>query len=162
VQSRLANVSPKGVRKDTRIAHIPESNDVITGFPELGKSEGESRLAGSLAAKTIKVGLTRSYSLITDEAKGEYINQCFHGVKITSGVDGIDGAGVQGQVDKREEQLGGVLVHGRPHSIRIKMGEERWVVTSSEFDERGRVIFVLNQPSLPEVTYAFLYREVSN
>lgn len=101
------------------------------------------------------------YSLITNETKGEYVNQSFHSVEITSGVDGIDGAGVQSQVDKGEEQLGGILVHGRPHAVRIKMGEETRIITMGEFDEGGGVIFVLNQPSLPEIAYAFLCRGVS-
>lgn len=113
------------------VKHIPETNVIPSHLPEFG-------------------------ALVRDETKGHEIQYPLHYIQIPRRIDRINRRREQHQIQKREEDLDGVLVKGRTHPIRVEMVPEIRVGFSRPGDEVGGGGVVLDEPAAPEVGDAFL------
>jgi hypothetical protein len=121
--------SEKGVQG--AVEHVPERNVKPADFPEL-------------------------IDLITYKANGEDVEQTFDNVKISRGIDGVDGASIQGQEDEGEANLHPVLVPWHTHAVRVQVCPVACVRLVFVGDETTRIVVVLDHPPTPEVVDALL------
>lgn len=94
--------------------------------------------------------------LVADEPGRHEIQHALHHVQIPAAVDGVDGGGVEAQKQQTEEDLHGVLVHGRAHAVRVQVRPVGRRGARGPGDEVGGVRVVLDEPAAPEVGDAAL------
>lgn len=124
------------------------------------KGDGEQGVQGAVEhvpeGQVEAADLVELVDLVADEAQGENVQQALDNIQVGVGVDGVDGARVQAQVDEREDDLHPVLVPGHAHAVRVEVGPEVGVGLVLELDEARGVLVVLDDPAAPEVRDALL------
>lgn len=118
-------------RIECAVEDIPETNVIAPDLPELGK-------------------------LVADKAEREEVEDNFHDIKVTRGVDGVNSTGVQSEVNDRYSNLHRVLVHRYSHTVGVQMCPVVSVGLLLVVDEAGGILVILDKPSPPKVRDALL------
>lgn len=133
---------------------------VAEGDHARDEGDAEQRVQGAVEdvpeADVVAADLPELGALVGDEAEGHEVEDALDDVEVAARVDGVDGGGVEDEVEEREEDLDGVLVQGRAHPVRVEVRPEIGVGFAVPGDEVGRVRIVLDEPAAPEVGDAFL------
>ena len=114
-----------------RVEDVPETDVVPTDLVELGE-------------------------FVEEESGCHEVEDAFDDVEVARVVDGVDGDGVQDEVEYRKEDLHGVLVERCAHPVWVQMGRVNCVGFVLVGHEAAWVLIVLYQPSAPEIGDAFL------
>ncbi|TLS26982.1 hypothetical protein PpBr36_04011 [Pyricularia pennisetigena] len=116
---------------ENAIQSIPEPQDAIARLPDLG-------------------------DLVANETERKEVHETLDDIKFAGAVDRADGARVQAQIDEGNHKLGCVLVDRGAHAIGVHVDEEAGVSLVMVVNKVGGIILILNQPTAPQVTDAFL------
>ena len=113
------------------IEDIPESDVIASYFPKLGY-------------------------LVEDVCRSHDIEDSFYNIEISSAVDGVDGDGVQSEVEDGEEDLHDILVKRCAHTVRVEVVPVIGVGFLGPGDKIRGPLIILNEPTSPEIGDAFL------